>query len=597
MGLKCAMKIPFVKRRSIQNGLFVQYFILISLIVILVAMIIFNTAVKIIENEVGQSRVEILKQVGRNINTITSAVTSISNLYYFDESLNAIIKEPPGDVQKTSMRLNSFYETACRYNLSFDNINMKLYTIIYGFNGQRFCSWSTELYNFENIIKKPWYEDAIKMNGKILWVSTYNDFEGCGEEKHVFAAARLLKHSLNNEHLGLFIVNVDEEVLLNSYKSLLIGENNIYICDRDGRIISHPVKSRLGNILQGKGFSSISNGMSGYHVEYDNDDKMLISYYTIPQVEWIIVEKIPLRILMLPMGRMKYITLLLLAVCMPVAFLVSYIIARKISSPIKSLCVSMKQVRQGNMNTIPAIRSWNELEELNNGFNRMIDRIKNLMDDIRKEERLKRKAELDSLQAQINPHFMYNTLYTVKCMINMNRYDNAGKMITSFLNLLRKTYANKWALINIEEEIINLEGYVDIQRLRYPEKFDVVFRVDRNIMSCKIPRLILQPLVENSIFHGIEPSNKKCMITVRGYRMNNRITLKVSDTGIGMNDEQIRQLWEKKHVQSDMMFSSIGITNVHERIRLNFGPGYGLEIHSEPGKGTEVNISLPIIYT
>ncbi len=585
------------KSSSIQTRLLISYFILIVFIAGFIGIGIYKVSERIIEEEVGRSRTEVLNQISRNIGTLVNEIESVSNLYCLDDDLigitNSAVPKDPYDREIEKTKVNNIFT---KYIYAYDMMNIKYYPFLYTFNGKTFSYLLSDWYkNFSNITGEPWYKEMEQKNGSILWVSTFNDKEGNDGDHYVFSAARLLKHKITGKPMGVLLLNIQEEVLYNAYKSALGKSNIIYIMNRDGRIVSCEDK----NLLEGKFEDadeierSIGEKPSGSKIIRKSGGRVLVSFYNIPSTEWSIVEEVPLAVLLSPLGMMRYMVVGMLLASLLIALALSYFIARRISSPIKTLYNLMREVRKGNMEVAAKVTRNDEVGELATGFNRMLHTIKELMQDIRKEEQLKRRAELDFLQAQINPHFMYNSLYSIKCMVIMERKEPAENMLTSFIRLLRKIFHNEAEFISVREEISILKDYILIQSYRYTDNFDVVYDIEEGISDCRIPKLILQPLVENAIFHGIEPGNKKGMILVRGTQEEDCVCFEVRDNGVGMTDEQINSLWERKHRDSGGEFTGVGISNVHERLLLNYGEGYGLTVRSTVGEGTTVQIRLP----
>lgn len=584
------------KKSSIQNKLVISYSLLIILIMGIIGVTVYMVAENIIEAEVSNYRLNVLNQVSKNISVIINEIISVSNLYYADRELVNIIRRevPENDFDRLDKYL-SVMNILNKNTYSFENINLKYYTVLYGFNGHQYNSWINNTYNFDSIPKRQWYQNILKKDGRIVWISTFNDKEGYGEDNFVFSAARVMKHHYTNKAIGVLLMNIDEAVLYNTYKEILNIGNNIYIVDGNGMVVSSGDKGRLSKkfgedqyadeILNLKHSTSIVKKKQG--------KRFLISVHSIPKVGWRIIEEVPLEVVVAPMDTLRNLTPVLFMFCMLMGFILSYIIARHISRPIKGLYNTMKIVEKGELNVTSNVKSTDEIGELSIGFNRMIIRIKELMNSVKREERLKRKAEFDFLQAQINPHFLYNTLYSIKCMVAMKENESAEKMLMSYMNLLRKTLTKQDEFIPIKEELDNLKEYISIQAFRYPDKFEVAYRVDEEILACKTLKLILQPLIENAIFHGIEPKKEKGSIAIYGYREENEVVIKVVDDGIGMDKEQIDAIWEEKNKCSGRAFNQVGIINVHDRLRLHFGEEYGLSIESRLGRGTTVEVRMP----
>ncbi|MCL6547651.1 MAG: sensor histidine kinase, partial [Alicyclobacillus sp.] len=219
--------------------------------------------------------------------------------------------------------------------------------------------------------------------------------------------------------------------------------------------------------------------------------------------------------------------------------------------------------------------------------------IVRLFNQVEEEGRRKRQAELAALQAQINPHFLYNTLNGVRWLVLMGEEPaRVGQVITSLVKLLQNTLGKDEEFHPLAEEIELVKSYLTIQEMRYRDKFKVEYALDAEVMKAPIPRLILQPLVENAIFHGIEPGKRPGTIRIAACKDTGRLRIEVSDDGVGIPSEILSNLFtgDQKPRKS---FSGIGLRNVHERIQLLYGNEYGLRVESERGHGTRIIMLLP----
>jgi two-component system sensor histidine kinase YesM len=585
----------FIRKSGIQNKLLFSYFLLLVFIVGIIGVAVYKISEAIIVNQVGRSRLEVLEQIGRNVNIIIDEIISVSNIYYCNDTLIKMINKPPAeDNYEKNIDANKVMEIFSRYTYVFDNL--KYYSVLYAYSGRAYTSWINNTYKFENVLRQPWYPKILARDGKILWVSTFNDKECYGEDKYVFSAARLLKHYYSDKPLGVLLLNVDEAVLQNTYHNALNSGNKIYIIDKSGNIVSHPEKAMLGsNIGKEKQLQKILfSPPSGNFTFRRAGTRFLSTIYPIAKPGWFIIEELPFPRVLAPMNKMKYFTLLLLGLGMLVGFGMSYLIARRITLPVQTLYRSMQQVENGDLNVVTEVRTVDEIGELSKGFNNMLAKIRDLMRNVQAEEKLKRKAELEFLQAQINPHFLYNTLTSIRCMVEMKQNKDAQNMLLALVRLLRNSIGNSDEFVSVRKQLENLQDYLLIQSFRYPDKFTVGYMIQSEVFDCQIPKLILQPLVENAIFHGIEPKETTGRIKISGYQDEADLVFEVSDDGVGMNEEQLRAIWEKKDKPLNRTFNRIGIINVHERLALNFGPSYGLKIFSQPGAGTAAVIRMPV---
>ena len=313
------------------------------------------------------------------------------------------------------------------------------------------------------------------------------------------------------------------------------------------------------------------------------------------QTGWTIVEEIPCEIMFSVLIDMTGYLVVSMVVFLFTAAFISYRQAKSISEPIASLCQSMKRVSSGEFICVQEENACNEVLALGKSFNSMSGEIKELMEDIRNNEKEKRKSEMDFLRAQINPHFLYNTLFSIQCMVEINKSGQAVKMIKAFIALLRKTLSTDKDLIPLREELENTKSYLELERLRYSNIMDYEIEVSNELETCQVPALILQPIVENAIFHGLEAKDSGGLIVLEVLKDGEDLLINISDDGKGMNSRRLKEVRARINLDEDEAKKSIGLVNVSGRIKINFGKEYGLTIDSEENIGTCVSVRLPII--
>lgn len=236
-----------------------------------------------------------------------------------------------------------------------------------------------------------------------------------------------------------------------------------------------------------------------------------------------------------------------------------------------------------------------ELTILARQFNKMAEEITQLLDNIKMNERQKRKLEIQALQAQINPHFLANTLNTVSFIAKLKNETSIETIINAIIELLRDSMKNDDSLHTVKEEISLLKNYIIIQDYRLMGKFDVEFKVSPQVLDLLIPRFILQPIVENAIIHGIEPSSKRGLITITGTFDRDQLFFSITDNGVGMETEDLVLNSRENPAEKKSRFSGLGVSNVNNRIKLMMGDQYGLKVSSEKGIFTTILINLPVI--
>lgn len=267
--------------------------------------------------------------------------------------------------------------------------------------------------------------------------------------------------------------------------------------------------------------------------------------------------------------------------------------ARSVSQPINELVYCMQQVEAGDLKTRVEFSSTDEIGLLGRNFNKMVARLNFLVNSItEKQERLKH-AEIKALQAQINPHFLYNTLDTIKWLAKLNMVDELQVIVTELGKLLRSTISSNKEIITVEESIKTIESYINIQKIRYRNRLQVSINISPDIYDYHVPKLLLQPIVENAIIHGLENKVGKGNLVINGYQEADELIFEIIDDGIGIEANKLALINAKKDLASTT--DSIGLQNVNRRIQLYYGASYGLHIKSQAQSGTIVTLRLPLL--
>lgn len=373
------------------------------------------------------------------------------------------------------------------------------------------------------------------------------------------------------------------------------GSGYIYLIDSDGEIIYHPNQKAIYSGLATENNVVAAGYDDGDYTETFMGSKRSVIVKTVGYTGWKIVSVIPNENLYVNYEELSYITVIIFTITILLILLGNIIISGIVTDPIRRLDYSLKYLEGGSMDEEAIyFGGSHEIRHLSTTIKSMVVKMRKLMDDWLKEQEEKTKSELDALQSQINPHFLYNTLDSVVWMIESERYKEAIAMITSLASLFRISLSKGNTIITIKDELTHAANYLSIQKVRFKNKFDARFEIDPAIEDCMTIKLIIQPLIENAIYYGVNPMDEDGLITIRGYEKDEDIFIEVIDNGMGMPAPVVEKLLTHKKT-TNSKGSGIGLWNVNQRIRLYFKGDYGLSIASEPDEGTKVTIHLPKI--
>lgn len=332
----------------------------------------------------------------------------------------------------------------------------------------------------------------------------------------------------------------------------------------------------------------------GYVLKHSNNKELLYTYSPSRKYNFIIISALNISLIIGNLSIASYILSVTALIIIAISIIVSFIISKHINKPLQKIVFAMQAVESGDFNRKITIKANNEFGYLAKQFNIMCEKINVLFkNDREKQERL-RLSELKNLQSQIHPHFFYNTLDSIKWLAKLNNQQEIYIMVNNLNHILKTGMRVSEEFITIEESLKNLNAYIAIQKIRFADKFSVKIDIVQELLGYRTPALILQPLVENAMIHGLEPKPDTGNLTIEGLIRKNTVIFRVEDDGVGIPDKKLKEI--RKSIGSDRTGEKhIGLKNIDKRIKLYYGTRYGLSINKRNGCGTVVTIKLPYI--
>lgn len=391
------------------------------------------------------------------------------------------------------------------------------------------------------------------------------------------------------EILGYIMVNVEERTIFYKYLDGLYDQKTTLamILNNKGEIVSSQNADIMGTVYQNNDFDVLYK--KGFANSADKSKLGVFYKGTFSGYQFFMV--VARSEILKDLNQLKYFLAVFLAIFVLAAVFIAYFITKAMYKPLKCLTETMKEVSGGELDKRVEINTNDEIGELSGNFNSMLDHINELIGQLVKEEMLKKDAELEALQYQITPHFMYNTLNSIKYAALLKGEKELGGMLSDFIELLQASINKKGTFITVADELHILENYIRLQEFRYEGKFAVDIDIKQEANGCFVPRLLLQPIVENALLHGLDMKNPHSRIIIRAGVEDGRLCLEVEDNGRGMTPEQIESLLTQKARKTSGL-SSIGVANVRDRLELYYGEKGGISYESSR-HGTKACLFLP----
>ncbi len=454
--------------------------------------------------------------------------------------------------------------------------------------------------SLEQLKEQTWYNELLNKEGKTVLIPPHSisptdgDRENDYTDRTISVCKPILDIS-NNYVLGFAIADIRCEILQDIFNIDLENYGSVLIIDKKtGEFIYKPEPSKLPSTFSDNEIKRIFNNIDsdkGHMYTKVSDKDVLVIYSTSLFTGWTTVALIPKDMLLSDFYKTRNANIIISALFCIIATIMTFMIMSILTRNILKLNKAIKNIDRDSLNISIIITTNDEIGQLYQQFNNMVARIKNLIDDIKKAEKDKRKLEIKALQSQINPHFLYNTLNTINFLAEIQGAKNIKKVSESLSVLLHINMQDR-SFISVGEEIQYIKSYLTIQSYKYSNKFIADFTIEDGVIDCMILKLLLQPIVENAIVHGIAPMQTRGIITIKIFKDENCLKIRIRDNGVGISENKIEELMHTE-VDSD----SIGIRNVISRIKLHFGEEYGVSIISEPDIFTVVEVTIPVIHS
>lgn len=594
----------FFKNLSLQKKIVSTYFLLIVFPLTLVAFFAYNISATSVKLEVSRYISEVLQQVNDNIDNNVSEIDRMSSILSSDKDVLRILQEDKDRALKQAYQDEEDMDEKINNLINFRS----------GIEGFFVFSYNGEIYSYKgsgdsirldyNFTRTRWYETIKTLGLKKLLLPTHiqDQVLTARERKTVFSLARTIVDINTSKPVGNVLIDVDTSVIAKVWGKLNIRQyQDFLIVDNNKTIIYHTNEDMISSQFRSDYISKLLKSKNGNIITDVNGKAALVSFNTSPQTNWTVISIIPISILYKNITKLQYVIILIVTLCLIFSLLIAIIISRSITKPISELRKSMKIVELGKFNVEIPVKSKDEIGELSLSFNKMINELNKLIQTVYETKILKKEAELNALQSQINPHFLYNTLQTIDMLAESEGIDVISSICQSLSRIFRYSINRGKEIVPLSREIEHAKDYIYLQKLRFGDKFEVQFDIDKELFNNKMIKLVLQPLVENALYHGIEHKTVKCLLKVTAKKVGDSINICVQDTGKGMDKYQLEKLVntineEILHAEVDgLVQRSIGIKNVNARIRLYFGENYGVSIESKLNEGTIITVNIPII--
>lgn len=605
----------FPANNSIAYRLFVIYLLAISVPVFLYGAVSYTLSARNVENNYIRNKAAISDQIMRNIDeNVLILQKQSASLFLISKEITYMLGSGPSD---TSDAYFDYKERLDRYFLALIQMNDKLNGItLINTHGEVKYAINVQGRNSVagSVLDEPWFKETMALNGAPHFLDPHtNDFlfnPVSAPKPVVISVAQSITDYNADGPAGVLLVDQNTEQFFGDIANMNLQEGEqTAVISRTGKLIYSNVRweeqesAKLLSVAKGLGRGQVKTDIGGR--------SMLVIASAPSEYGFQVVSLLPMSELQKKSGFLRSITAAMLIVVSGIVLLISIVVSFLIVKPLRRLMPSFKQLEMGNFSTRVPVKGNDELARISQAFNSMVGNIESLIVQKYEANLLRNQAELNALQSQINPHFLYNTLYATKSVIDRHDYERASAMVQNLSGIFRYSLHQGSSAVTLREEIDHIRKYIYLHDIRFDGRFSTVLEIDDALWEMPVPRLTLQPLVENAIQHGLANKTIGGELRITAKPAGDHWLIYIYDNGSGMSEEEISRLngWfaqtsseaaglpeplthESQAVGSKG--SGLGIRNVHARIRLQFGPAFGIKISGKAGAFTTVKIKLPL---
>lgn len=549
---------------------------------------------RLLTEQFSNQKRQSLLYIDDHIQSVLNHASWISNLVFSNKTIQDQLRHYKSETMRPESGISEVNNVLLNMSISSNDINS---IALFASTGQNFMYGNISGISIHDVTSTDWYRKAIELDGQEFWQNIYeSSLHTTLSEKAAFHNIRAIKDFQKHDIIGVLVVSIKESTISDIYKEIQEASEDIFVISATGKIISCADSRQLGtSILSEEYYQRIIQGENAFSCHV-NGKEQFVNWISSSMPDWYIVSTADLSQIKYEIRKTSSYILLVTLLCIALSAIIVVSIATAMTKPLTALTDIMQKAEEGDL-TVRAIHTKNmdETGSLAVHFNSMISRIQVLIDEVSEERSKRNLAQFEALRAQINPHFLYNTLESINSIAKLNGNEDISRIVISLSQILRNSIAPQKGLVTLQYEIEQFHNYLTIQQIRSANEFTVCVDIPDEMLHLKVLNFILQPIVENAIYHGLESNYGNGRLTLSGYVEDDVIHLCVQDNGGGIALTRLDEI-RKNLANTDILEKpqkSHGIYNVNDRIRIYFGTEYGVSIESIYGNGTSVSITMP----
>ncbi|UVI33003.1 sensor histidine kinase [Paenibacillus spongiae] len=574
----------FRRFHSIVVQLFLLCFIGMTLPVLVMGLLSYNKSSTIVEEQVSKVASLTITQVSDKLNLYFKKLDDSSMMVLNSKVVREILEEGDKNEYNKELKVQEGQDFLTSIMINSPEI-LDIY--ILDVNRKYSLLSSDSLMSVPDQWDSDWYKKITDANGNTVWfgMSSSSYVKKTDTGFPIFGLGRAIRSFDTGETIGVMFFEIVGDALIQELNRVQFGDTGyMYVVNDDNRYFYHPSPLQYGVR------SEVPLPAQTSEIQIGSKSTLMIPERL--DNGWHVVGVVPLAELTADSASIRKFTMWIALCCIILAIGMGYYVTRKIGNPLVQLSRLMRRSEAGDLNVRSRNVGRNEIGQLGRSFNKMIEQIDLLIHRIAEEEKEKKKAEIRALRYQINPHFLYNTLNSIRWMAKLNRTHDVDNAVTTLVHLLEGSLERNGVFIQLGDELELLRKYMIIQEYRYDNQIRLNIDCPDELLRVPIPRMLLQPIVENAIFHGIAPKDDDGVIDIEVVQQGSDIKMTITDDGVGIELDRIEGLLAYDRDCNNRGMTNIGLNHVHQTIQLYYGTNYGVSVESEPGKGTQIRIII-----
>ncbi|HUX51422.1 MAG TPA: histidine kinase [Spirochaetia bacterium] len=585
-------------RQGLFSKLLISYVALSLFPVVLIGIFSYEAAAAVLRNHILQASQVALNQTGRNIDFVLDQAIAAINVTMMDPQIEEGLSRNFTSAYDRIKAVETMESSLLQYSSALLSEPMQI--ILVGANGVTATNAQRETtLTLRNLPSVSWYAQVSPSEKQVTWIGVHGSYVKGQSDVQVFSAAKALTNPYSGRTYGMLLLQIDLSFLGRMLPESTTFGREVTLVDRSGEVVA--TDSNIPGTMAPESLRNVlfSDGPLRIIQSHGQSDVYLTEHLS--RAGLTLYERIPLSVFEGEIYQLRNRVLLLLLAVLLVSTGYAFIVARRISRPLirlRNRIATEPKYRDGYQTTMPvapAVPRGDEVGAIFAGYDSLVHKLEVTVDQLVREQREKRKAEIHALQMQINPHFLFNTLKSIKCLVWTGRSDLIESVVNSLIRLLEQSLRNTDELELLSAQLDQVGEFVRIQEIRLSHPIDISVQLSEAASCCMLPKLIVQPLVENAIVHGIESRIDVGRIWVNGSVADDAVTLEVMDNGAGCEQEVIDALLGHTDVE-ETVSHHIGLRNVDARLRAVFGSEYRMKVKSRPGVSTSVSIRFPFVH-